>query len=60
MSKQIDSEELRKELDTIIELAEWGIGCERLSGNVVKEELWKGQRCAATQVLQWLDERVKT
>jgi len=46
---------LRKELETIIELAERGIASERLGGNVVKEEHWKGQRIAATQVIQWLE-----
>lgn len=46
---------LRQELNTIIELAECGIANEKLGGNVCKEEHWKGQRFAATQVLQWLD-----
>lgn len=46
---------LRAELDTIIELAEWGIANEQLGGNVCKEEHWKGQRFAATQIKQWLE-----
>lgn len=56
--RNVSANALRKELETIIELAEWGIANERLGGNVVKEEHWKGQRFAATQVVQWLDERV--
>ena len=53
----VSASELRKELDTIIDLAEWGIANEKLGGNVVKEEHWNGQRFAATQVIQWLEVR---
>jgi hypothetical protein len=46
---------LRKELNENIELAEWGIANEKLGGNVVKEEFWKGQHIAFRKILGWLE-----
>ena len=46
---------LRKELEEIIQLAEWSIGNERLGGNIVKENFAKGELCTATQIMCWLE-----
>lgn len=43
------------ELDRIIDESEVGIAGERLSGNVVKEEFWKGQKSAAEQIKLWME-----
>ena len=46
---------LRKELEEIIQLAEWSIGNERLGGNIVKEAHAKGELCTANQIMCWLE-----
>lgn len=43
------------ELDRIIDEAEVGIAGERLAGNVVKEEFWRGQKNAAKQIKLWME-----
>ena len=34
----------------LLEMAKWGIANEQLAGNIVKEEFWKGQKSAITQL----------
>lgn len=43
-------------LQSMFEQANWGIANERLGGNVVKEEFWKGQKSAAQQALATIRE----
>lgn len=60
MRISIDAEDLKRELKEIIDLAEWGIANERMGGNAVKEEHWKGQRYAATALMGWLQNKIDT
>jgi hypothetical protein len=46
---------IRSDIDQMIELAQWGIANEKLGGNVVKEEFWKGQLSALRFVTATLD-----
>lgn len=57
MNPAFPKEAIMAEIDKIIELAEWQIAGERLSGNVVKEEFFKGQKSAAEQIKLWLELR---
>jgi hypothetical protein len=52
---QCSAAALRKELEEIIQLAEWSVGNERLGGNIVKENFAKGELCTANQIMCWLE-----
>lgn len=45
---------LRRELNELNNMAEWGIGNEKLGGNIVKEEFYKGQLSIINQIEGWL------
>ncbi len=54
-------DELEKELNSMIEESDAGRQSEKLSGNIVKEEFWKGHRYAAACLAAWANnQRVDT
>ncbi|MDP2692444.1 MAG: hypothetical protein Q8O88_02255 [bacterium] len=52
--------DLQIELNEMIDQAVWEIAGEKLAGNIVKEESWRGEYCAALSIRNWLDERLKS
>lgn len=46
--------ELIAQIDTVLDEATWGIANERLAGNIVKEEFWKGQAAVASYLKTWV------
>lgn len=55
MNPAFPKEPIIAELDRIIDAAEVGIAGERLGGNAVKEEFWKGHKSAAEQIKLWME-----
>ena len=47
--------ELSMGIDQLMGEANWGIGSERIAGNVVKEQFWKGQLSASKQIKSAMD-----
>lgn len=55
MNPALPREPIIAEIDRIIWIAECEIASERLGGNVVKEELWRGVKSAAEQIKSWME-----
>lgn len=54
----VDSAELLKEVAIIIDAAECAIASEKLGGNVVKENYWRGELCAAESIRLWVQGKI--